>query len=65
MRRRFFAAMREAIATNGGDEITTIGDNIVVAFTQSAADAVSGAGPIQRVARRTEHDPSLVQECAA
>ncbi len=57
--------MREAIATNGGDEITTIGDNIVVAFTQSAADAVSGAGPIQRVARRTEHDPSLVQECAA
>ncbi len=31
--------MRETVAANGGDEVKTIGDNIMVAFTQNVADA--------------------------
>ncbi|MCZ6544699.1 MAG: adenylate/guanylate cyclase domain-containing protein, partial [Chloroflexi bacterium] len=60
VRRDFFAAMREQIAAHGGVEVKTIGDNIMAAFTTSAADAVSCAVAMQRaVGRLNDRDPLL------
>ena len=60
VRRRFFAAMREAIAAHGGEEFKTVGDEFKVAFTESAADAVACAVAMQRaVARLNEREPLL------
>ncbi len=55
-----FAALREAIAAHSGDEVKTIGDNIMVAFPMSTADAVSCAVAMHRaVSRLNARDPLL------
>lgn len=60
VRRSVFAALREAIAAHRGDEVKTIGDNIMVAFPASAADAVSCAVAMQRaISRLNARDPLL------
>jgi class 3 adenylate cyclase len=56
LRRRHFAALREAIAAADGREVKSLGDGLMVAF-DSAADAVACARDIQR--RATVGDDPL------
>lgn len=60
VRRRFFAAIREAVVANRGEEVKTAGDGMMVAFPASALDAVSCAVAMQRgVSRLAASDPLL------
>ncbi len=60
LRRRLFVALREAVAANRGEEVKTAGDDMMVAFPASAADAVSCAVAMQRaVSRLGASDPLL------
>jgi class 3 adenylate cyclase len=42
-RRRYFTALREAVARSGGQEVKNTGDGLMVVFRHSALDAVSCA----------------------
>ena len=60
VRRRLFAALREAVTAHRGEEVKSAGDGLMVAFPASAAVAVSCAVAMQRgVARLNERDPLL------
>jgi Adenylate and Guanylate cyclase catalytic domain len=52
LRRRVFAALREAIRTNAGEEVKTTGDGLMVAFPSAASDAVACAISMQRAVAR-------------
>jgi class 3 adenylate cyclase len=60
LRRRLFAALREAVSAHRGEEVKSAGDGMMVAFPASAADAVSCAVAMQRaVSRMRASDPLL------
>jgi class 3 adenylate cyclase len=42
-RRRFYAALRDAVARTGGEEVKNTGDGLMVVFRRSALDAVTCA----------------------
>jgi class 3 adenylate cyclase/WD40 repeat protein len=48
LRRRFNAALRDAVRATGGEEVKSLGDGLMVVFLHSAGDAVECAVAMQR-----------------
>ena len=61
LRRRYMAALRQAVSEAGGREVKNLGDGLMAVFEHSVADAASAAIAMQRLVNRLSQTDRLVQ----